>query len=40
MEFAQGHPEGAINIPIAVPGAAGMMPNPDFLNVVQKTLAR
>ena len=38
MEFAQGHPEGAINIPIAVPGAAGMMPNPDFLNVVQKTL--
>ena len=38
MEFAQGHPEGAINIPIAVPGPAGMMPNPDFLNVVQKIL--
>ncbi|MCE2433934.1 MAG: rhodanese-like domain-containing protein [Candidatus Latescibacteria bacterium] len=39
MEFAQGHPEGAINIPIAVPGAAGMIPNPDFLNVVQKILS-
>lgn len=38
MEFAQGHPEGAINIPIAIPGPAGMMPNPDFLNIVQKTL--
>ena len=38
MEFAQGHPEGAINIPVAVPGAAGMVPNPDFLNVVQKVL--
>ena len=38
MEFAQGHPEGAINIPIAVPGPAGMVPNPDFMNVVQKTL--
>ena len=38
MEFAQGHPEGAINIPIAIPGPAGMMPNPDFLNVVQKIL--
>ncbi|MCY3870341.1 MAG: rhodanese-like domain-containing protein [Gemmatimonadetes bacterium] len=39
MEFAQGHPEGAINIPIAVPGPGGMVPNPDFLNVVQKTLS-
>lgn len=39
MEFAQGHPEGAINIPIAIPGPAGMMPNPDFLNIVQKTLS-
>ncbi len=38
MEFAQGHPEGAINIPIAVPGPAGMVTNPDFLNIVQKTL--
>jgi len=39
MEFAQGHAEGAINIPVAVPGAGGMMPNPDFLSVVQKVLA-
>lgn len=38
MEFAQGHPQGAINIPFAVPGAAGLMPNPDFLTVVQDVL--
>lgn len=38
MEFAQGHPQGAINIPVAVPGAAGLMPNPDFLTVVQDVL--
>ena len=38
MDFAQGHPEGAIIIPIAVPGPGGMVPNPDFLTVVQKTL--
>ncbi len=38
MEFAQGHPQGAINIPVAIPGVAGMMPNPDFLKVVQNAL--
>ena len=38
MEFAQGHPKGAINIPVAVPGPVGMVPNPNFLNVVQKVL--
>ena len=34
-EFENGHPEGAINIPIAHRGQAGMVPNPDFLPVVQ-----
>lgn len=39
MEFAQGHPEGAINIPVAIPNpGGGMAPNPDFLAVVEKTL--
>lgn len=38
MEFAQGHPEGAINIPAAVPGPGGMVQNPQFLLVVEKTL--
>ena len=38
MEFAQGHPEGAINIPVAVPGPGGMVQNPQFLSVVEKIL--
>jgi len=38
IEFAQGHPTGAINIPFALAGAGGMMPNSDFLDVVQKVL--
>lgn len=33
-EFAQGHPPGAINVPIALPGPGGMVPNPDFLSVM------
>lgn len=37
-EFAQGHPEGAINIPVAQPGPGGMAPNPDFLKVVSAVL--
>lgn len=38
MEFAQGHPAGAINIPFALQGPGGMMPNSEFLDVVQKVL--
>ncbi len=36
-EFAAGHAPEAINIPVVFPDAAtrGMMPNPDFLRVVQ-----
>ncbi len=36
-EFAAGHAPRAINIPVVFPDAAtrGMMPNPDFLRVVQ-----
>jgi rhodanese-related sulfurtransferase len=37
-EFAQGHAEGAINIPVAQPRPAGMTPNPDFLKVVGAVL--
>jgi rhodanese-related sulfurtransferase len=42
MEFAMGHPAGAINVPIAFPDSAtgGMRLNPDFLSVVQKVLPR
>ena len=31
QEFAQGHPDGAINIPIAFRGPMGMQPNPSFV---------
>lgn len=33
-EFEQGHPPGALNVPIAHLGPGGMTPNPDFLNVM------
>ena len=35
-EFANGHPQGAINIPVAFPDPArGMVLNPDFVKVVE-----
>jgi len=35
-EFANGHPQGAVNIPVAFPDPArGMMANPDFVKVVE-----
>ena len=33
-EFADGHPRGAINIPLLHMGPSGMVPNPDFLRVM------
>ena len=38
-EFEAGHPQGAVNIPLAnmVPG--GMVPNPAFLPDIQKQFA-
>lgn len=40
-EFQQGHPEGAINIPLLnfVPGM-GMVPNEEFVAVVEANLSR
>jgi len=36
-EFADGHAEGAVNIPIAFPDPArGMVMNPDFVKVVER----
>lgn len=29
-EFANGHPPGAVNVPIMLPAEQGMAPNPDF----------
>lgn len=34
-EFEQGHPAGAVNIPLMHKGPAGMTPNPDFARVVE-----
>ena len=35
-EFANGHPQGAVNIPVALPDPArGMTMNPDFVKVVE-----
>jgi rhodanese-related sulfurtransferase len=34
-EFADGHPEGAVNIPIAHQGPAGMTPNENFVAVLK-----
>ena len=37
-EFANGHPAGAVNIPVAFPDPArGMMVNADFVKVVEAT---
>jgi rhodanese-related sulfurtransferase len=33
-EFAAGHPEGALNVPVMLAAAAGMAPNPDFAKVM------
>lgn len=40
-EFANGHPLGAVNIPVAFPDPArGMMANPDFVKVVEANFPR
>ncbi len=40
-EFAQGHPAGAINIPVVfIKGPGQMQVNPDFLDVVDKVLPK
>ena len=36
QEFAQGHPEGAINIPLTFRGPMGMQPNPAFVQAFQR----
>ena len=40
-EFAQGHPTGAINIPVVfIKGPGQMEPNEEFLSVVEATLPK
>jgi rhodanese-related sulfurtransferase len=40
QEFAESHPAGALNVPWQVRGAAGLEPNPDFLQVMEKLFAK
>ncbi len=35
-EFEQGHPPGALNVPISHAGPAGMTPNAEFLQVMEQ----
>jgi rhodanese-related sulfurtransferase len=40
-EFANGHPQGAVNIPVAFPDPArGMMMNNDFVKIVEANFPR
>jgi len=39
-EFKAGHPTGAFNVPLMHMGPAGMAPNPEFLDVMQKAFPR
>ena len=40
-EFVNGHPAGAVNIPVAFPDPArGMVANPDFVKVVEANFPR
>ncbi len=38
-EFAAGHPEGAINVPVLFFRGGGSSPNPDFVAAVQRLVA-
>jgi rhodanese-related sulfurtransferase len=33
-EYAAGHPAGALNLPWQLPGPSGLVPNPDFVELV------
>ena len=39
-EFRNGHVPNAINIPVVLPSAGGMAPNPEFLKVVEANVGK
>jgi rhodanese-related sulfurtransferase len=39
-EFEQAHPAGALNVPLLHSGPGGMVPNPEFLSVMEATFPR
>jgi rhodanese-related sulfurtransferase len=40
QEFADGHPVGAFNVPLAHMSGGGMSPNPEFLGVMEKAFGK
>jgi rhodanese-related sulfurtransferase len=39
-EFEEGHPEGALNVPLLNAGPVGLAPNPDFLSVMESAFGK
>jgi rhodanese-related sulfurtransferase len=39
-EFEEGHPEGALNVPLLNAGPVGLAPNPDFLTVMESAFGK
>ena len=39
-EFEEGHPEGALNVPLLNAGPVGLVPNPEFLTVMESAFGK
>ena len=39
-EFEEGHPEGALNVPLLNAGPVGLAPNPEFLSVMESAFGK
>jgi rhodanese-related sulfurtransferase len=39
-EFEEGHPKGALNVPLLHAGPVGLVPNPDFLSVMESAFGK
>lgn len=39
-EFESGHPEGALNVPLLNAGPVGLVPNPEFLSVMESAFGK
>ena len=39
-EFEAGHPEGALNVPLLNAGPVGLVPNPEFLTVMEQAFGK
>ena len=39
-EFEEGHPQGALNVPLLNAGPVGLAPNPEFLSVMESAFGK